>query len=169
MVDKKFIYMVIFLRKDNDVKYKVGHKIFKKIDKFVEFRKKKYHIPIQSPVFLDGNTWKYFVDIDSNAKYSFKDKRFKDTDCVEAICYEPDESTEFLNADQLTTALNTDIIQNVLKGAKKSADKMDWYSFGVGLLAGALIAGVLVYFLMQGKIDDLISQLTTFNQYQIPY
>lgn len=136
---RKLKYRLIFIRKENQLKYVYAIRVLHKINKFFSFNGKKYHIPIQNPVYLNKkNQFVYFIDVDSGSQYTF------------------DESKVFLNPEQLGIALETRIVRDVAMGVSRTNQKMDWYSFFMGLFLGSLIVGVLVYLFMQNKIDTLM-------------
>lgn len=161
--EKTFKYKLRFMRKDNGLLYRISEKVYNKLDQFVSFRNKKYHIPVDSPAYLEDNIFVYYVDIDSDSKYNLEEKLIPIDSTINLK-----EDEDFLNADQLTLALDTHIVKQVLKGASKASSKIDWLSVGVGVIIGLMIGCLVTFFFMQGKIDSLIESFLGYSDTTLP-
>lgn len=151
---RRFTYRVIFLRKDNNMNYEFKIQDFRDIPEFLldKEKNKAYHIPIQNPLYLtQKSVFVYFVDIDSNQVYSFE------------------KSKEFLNAKQMGIALKTSIVKDALSGISRENQKIDWFSFITGILIGGLAIGLLVFLIMQNKLDSMLNLINQNNPIYPPF
>lgn len=146
----EYKYKLVFITKDKSLRYKTDVKVLKILENELDYKKGTYHIDIENPSYMDGNTFVYFMDTISGKQLTFE------------------ESGSILNPSQFKTILRGNILKQLVQGITKGNEKVDWYSIIIGIMIGLFVGIIATYFFMQGKFDELVQQILNQEQ-QYPF
>lgn len=139
---KKFSYKIILLRMSNNVL--IVEKIIKKrklSSKIMELGGRTFHVPTENPAYLNGLEFVYFLNVDDGKIYSFKEIKSLDPNALDLL-------------------FRQHIVEQIASGLKERNNGIDWKWFIMGALIGALGGALVIMYIMQKRIDELIIELS---------
>lgn len=134
-------YIVIFLRKMDNILYKIGEKRFKHIEKSVQYAHKEYIINPSSPCYARKNKFIYFFDFDTGRQLTFN------------------ELSTALKPEELDLILGQKIIRDICRGLNRE-EKIPYFYLVIGIILGILLGMVIMQFYMQDFIRNKIENPT---------
>ncbi len=131
-------YKVIYLREMNDVLTKIKVKTYREIDRIIKISKNKsIELRISQPSYIDEKFIYFFVDIDKNKQFYFKERKSD------------------LDSESLDTLFGNKFLRQLTNSLTNEDKKINWIDIILGILIGSLITGFILFFIFQNKINSL--------------
>lgn len=132
----KFKYKIVFLRRANDTLIVVRSVTLKSVkEKIVDF---KYSINFSNPSYLSKNIYIYFIDVDTGTQYQFS------------------EINAELDPQVLKTIVETKVLKQMFSAVSEQRSIAASIMY---IVMGALGGALLVYIIMQEKIQAILQSL----------
>jgi len=148
-MSKKTKYYVSLLRKVNNIYISVKNINVKDVSgKFVKYKNKSFQINYSNPNFFKNNAYYYFIDVGNSAQLPF-------------IAGESG-----MSASELDTIVANNIVRDITRVLGNSQNNVDWFHVIMGVGIGLAIGFIVMYLIMQGKMDEMIELIA--NQYINP-
>lgn len=131
-------YKIVFLREINDVLYVYKIKTYKDINRIVKASENKsVEIKISQPSYIFNKFVYYFVDIDKNKQFHFKEIKSQ------------------LDSESLDTLFGNKFLRQLTNSLTSEDKPLNWFHIIFGILIGSLITGFIMFFIFQDKINSL--------------
>ena len=140
MREKKFKYQINFLRNTNETLVLVKRKVIKNLKTFLVSidENKTFNIDFKNAAYMSNYVYYYFVDIESGHQYQFTEILSK------------------IDAKSLDLLFRTNIIKQITHSLTENK-KIDYFTIITSIVMGIAIGGMIIYAIMQKKIDELLN------------